>query len=663
MATLLTRILRAARLRVGGPLVRQANAYRDRAEWIEAVIGYRRALDWLPWREDLHVQIGNCLKEYGDYRGAVNAYNRVRGDRDRPEALRQIADANRRAGFVTLPYAIAGHPNDLPRVKEGGASHVAPGARDLPNRLRIETVEPRRWLGSLGRLAADADRGRRAREQPSIILDQVGSMALVHDGAPEPLLSGIVAVRARVTSPGPVDTVELWLGEGRTARLIRAEPACTVDRPTGKARLHVANIWIDSGRLPAGRHWLEVRAGRQVPVAGLFVHVADPGAAQPDVPGSDAFVQSPGDAADDLGSALAAAPAQMRPAARSLFDRPIRSVVALRVDQLGDVSASLPAMARLRTLFPEARLTALVQPGVAAVVEASGIVDDVLTIALPYDFASEARYLEPAEEARVGASCAARRFDLAIDLSPGDEVRSLLQLTGATYLVGFNAHRFDFLDYGIALRSRDKANQRDIVSHAAVVMTLIEALAVAMTAAQPAVPRRTPVDVALAAHGLTPGRHVVLHTGARHAINRWPTANFVALAEHLLRETDHAIVLFSNIPADELPPTLREEDRVRLLDVIDPDAFDAIMSTARLMVGNDSGPKHLAAMRGVPTVSVHVGRLNWNEWGQEGRGTILSKRVPCTGCGLNDIQLCGREAVCVRSIRVDEVLAAARPFL
>src|SRR3546814_5987569 len=78
------------------------------------------------------------------------------------------------------------------------------------------------------------------------------------------------------------------------------------------------------------------------------------------------------------------------------------------------------------------------------------------------------------------------------------------------------------------------------------------------------------------------------------------------------------------------------------------------------MVGNDSGPKHLAATRGVPTVSVHIDRLNWNEWGQHGTGTILSKRVPCTGCVLNDVQLCGREAVCVRSITVEEVWQAVR---
>ena len=103
--------------------------------------------------------------------------------------------------------------------------------------------------------------------------------------------------------------------------------------------------------------------------------------------------------------------------------------------------------------------------------------------------------------------------------------------------------------------------------------------------------------------------------------------------------------------------------RIRFLHRLDADAFDAIVANARLMVGNDSGPKHLAATRGVPTVSVHVDRLNWNEWGQDSEGVIVSKRMPCTGCGLNDLQLCGRDAICVRSIGVDEVYEAARAYL
>jgi ADP-heptose:LPS heptosyltransferase len=123
------------------------------------------------------------------------------------------------------------------------------------------------------------------------------------------------------------------------------------------------------------------------------------------------------------------------------------------------------------------------------------------------------------------------------------------------------------------------------------------------------------------------------------------------------------VALFGE-PGDWIAPLLLAHGaRLRLLPILDPDSFDQIISSARVMVGNDSGPKHLSAVRGVPTVSIHVGRLNWNEWGQEGDGVIVAKRIPCSGCGLNDIPLCGREAVCIRSITVEEVYSAVHPYL
>ncbi len=661
MANLLKTAGRLARLRVGRPHVQRANGHRDRGEWIDAVVGYRRALEWLPWREDLHIQIGNCLKEYGDYRAAVTAYSKVTAGAQRPEALKQMADTNRRANADILPYGIAERSDQLGEAG-GGAATIGPGARTLPDRILIETVEPRRWLGSLGR---DDNHPVRVRgnNYPSIMFDQVGSMALVREGAREPLLAGTVAIRARIFSLARLESVELWLGEGAAATRLLTAPVGFVERGRIPIRLQVANIWIDSATLPPGRHWLSLRAGNHAPSAGLFVNIAEPAALLPDLASADAFVPSPPAGVTDPGAWIADAAAQPRSAARSIFDQPVRSILAMRADQLGDVSASLPAIARLREIFPEATITLLVQPGVKAIVEASALAERVETIRLDYSAVTERRALPAAEEARLRALFAAEHYDLAIDLCPGDETRPLLLLTGATYLIGFNADRFTFLDHGIGLQSRDKVNRMERMSHAAAVMTLVEAVAVAASPRRPSVPRVAPSRAVLEAQRLQAGDYAVLHTGARHPINRWPTANFLAVAERLLAETALTVVIFSDDPAAAAHPALRDNDRVRILDVIDGDAFDAIVSGARLLVGNDSGPKHLAAVRGVPTVSLHVDRLNWSEWGQDGPGTILSKRVPCTGCGLNDIQLCGRGAVCVRSIRVDEVMAAIHPLL
>ena len=78
-----------------------------------------------------------------------------------------------------------------------------------------------------------------------------------------------------------------------------------------------------------------------------------------------------------------------------------------------------------------------------------------------------------------------------------------------------------------------------------------------------------------------------------------------------------------------LSPDLRGSDRLLVIDQRLPfDDLDALLSFATVFVGNDSGPKHLAALRGTPVVSIHCARIGWAEWGQEQSGVVISRRVP-----------------------------------
>src|SRR5262249_52447159 len=62
----------------------------------------------------------------------------------------------------------------------------------------------------------------------------------------------------------------------------------------------------------------------------------------------------------------------------------VRSILIVKLDHLGDVLLTIPAMRRLRELCPEARITALVGSWARPLVEAEPCIDEVLT----YDFFS-----------------------------------------------------------------------------------------------------------------------------------------------------------------------------------------------------------------------------------------------------------------------------------
>jgi lipopolysaccharide heptosyltransferase I len=112
----------------------------------------------------------------------------------------------------------------------------------------------------------------------------------------------------------------------------------------------------------------------------------------------------------------------------------------------------------------------------------------------------------------------------------------------------------------------------------------------------------------LTAHGVRPGdRLVALLPATRGPAKQWPPAHFRALAGQLTR-TAGARILAVGGPGEE--PLLRAvAGELEGAPIISADApvldLLALLRHARLAVGNDTGPLHLAAAAGVPTVGLY----------------------------------------------------------
>jgi hypothetical protein len=67
-----------------------------------------------------------------------------------------------------------------------------------------------------------------------------------------------------------------------------------------------------------------------------------------------------------------------------------------------------------------------------------------------------------------------------------------------------------------------------------------------------------------------------------------------------------------------------------------------------LFIGCDSGPKHIAAASGVPTIGVHSGIVDPGEWGPVGeRAVALYRDMSCSPCFLAKPEDCPRGLACV----------------
>jgi ADP-heptose:LPS heptosyltransferase len=79
-----------------------------------------------------------------------------------------------------------------------------------------------------------------------------------------------------------------------------------------------------------------------------------------------------------------------------------------------------------------------------------------------------------------------------------------------------------------------------------------------------------------------------------------------------------------------------------------------------LYIGNDSGPKHIAAAIGIPTLGIHSGVVDPVEWGPIGPSAVaLRRNMNCSPCYLANAEDCPRSLACLRLLEPNLVYEAA----
>jgi ADP-heptose:LPS heptosyltransferase len=150
---------------------------------------------------------------------------------------------------------------------------------------------------------------------------------------------------------------------------------------------------------------------------------------------------------------------------------------------------------------------------------------------------------------------------------------------------------------------------------------------------------------------------VVIFPGASNEIKNWPPERFAALANFMV-ETYKARILICGASSDwetqEAVASKVSATVVRLVGKTDLPQIAAILKYSALCIGNDSGPLHLAAAVGTPTLCIlgggHFGRFH--PYGDLHRQRLVYKEMDCYHCNWNCIY---DRALCIQDITVDDV--------
>jgi len=341
----------------------------------------------------------------------------------------------------------------------------------------------------------------------------------------------------------------------------------------------------------------------------------------------------------------------------------IRRVVVRGTNWVGDAVMTVPALRELRRLLPGAHLTLATRPW------AKGLFADA-------DFADNLLISDRRGLGSVVSQIAAwrkSRFDLAVVFPNAFEAALIPALARVPFRIGYATDGRSALLTNPLPLPEWRSSKHEIFYYLNIVGELEQLLTGKQTVMekQPdailriSEARQTDGLALLRALGIRDNRPLVaLCPGSINSrAKRWPAERYAAFADSLIEKLNAEVVLIGS--PDELDVSLEVSSGTRnklilLTGKTDLAQVAAILSCVDLLVTNDTGPAHLAAALGRPTLVI-FGPTNPLTTRPFSSVAELVRHPPeCAPCMLRD---CPIDHRCMTAISPEEVFARAHVML
>ena len=302
----------------------------------------------------------------------------------------------------------------------------------------------------------------------------------------------------------------------------------------------------------------------------------------------------------------------------------IRRILFIRLDRVGDVVLSTPAIEALKKSYPRSEITVLLRPQTAALLKNNPHVDRCVVL----DPGAG-----PAVRYRVLRDLRQQRFDLAVDSCVDWKLSTALiaWASGARLRIGYPCGGREAFFTAIAEHPDGHAHMADVILGALVPLGIDGSDPRPRLYLTEEERYRAAGWLAERTGGVKP--LIGMHPGAFYETQRWPPEHYAALADRLQGSFD--VILFGG-PADEgLVRRIQSLMPGKTLKVVTPDLrwFAALLSSCRLLVCNNSGPLHVASALDIPTVSFMGPTVKelWSPLGDK-NAVLRIDGLPCIGC-------------------------------
>jgi len=352
---------------------------------------------------------------------------------------------------------------------------------------------------------------------------------------------------------------------------------------------------------------------------------------------------------------------------RKLPER-IQQILLLPIAGIGNFIMFTPLIAALRSRYPNAHFTVIIRPrGAGQVIQGYPDCD-----VIEFNFDNLAALF------RFARTTPLPKFDLAFNCETFYGA-CLAKLSGARFLISFTysfgiTSQSDFLCY----RACHVDHQKHEIEQYFDLYRLIhpaEAVVLREQFFHLDSSHTTFARDFIDHHGLKPPI-IGMHIGSLSQVpeKRWPVEKFAELATRLSHAFNASFIIDGGSGETELAYQFQKliGPGVACLNIVNQYSLKqsaAIIQRCNLFISNDSGPMHMAAAVGTPTIGI-FGPTNPRKnrpWGDPVKMNVVRVELPCSPCykPFSSYVTCSNPNYleCMRTISVDMVFSQAKALL
>ncbi len=333
----------------------------------------------------------------------------------------------------------------------------------------------------------------------------------------------------------------------------------------------------------------------------------------------------------------------------------VNRILFIRIDRIGDIVLSTPALESLKQAFPGTELVVLASISNHSLLLHNPYVDKVLA----YD-----RNKSLGDKIRIINRLRTYGFDLAIDPLPDYELKTALIafLSGAKSRIGYPSYGRELF---FNVNGPKVAENKHFID---LTLDVLKPLGVNSKGRKPEIflteDEKNRAKNWFTARGAGKRAIVGIHPGGHYETQRWLPERFADVAYQLRRDGDYDVIFFGGPGEEGLVDYICAMTNAEVLTYVADDLrrFAALLCSCGILVCNNSGPLHMAVALDIPTISF-MGPTNRDRWMPIGDNhkVLRIDNLPCIGCNLGYCKIGTHD--CMRLITSSMVIEGVREVL